>query len=709
ELRVNKEKDSVNSTNRVNAVSSIVNAASNEVNAVGIKSRIKLLDEPNMPELEDVSMFEDSNEDVFWNKLDERGIVIRNKARIEAIRLLLAYASFKDFVVYQMDVKSAFIYGKIEEEVYVFQPLGFEDPDFPNKVYNVEKALYGLHQSLRAWCFGSKINCWIMDITLCRLRFILIMRTTETVKNINGEAQLHAKVDGKKVVISEASIRRDLRFGDEGGIDYLPNETIFEQLTLMGFVQVFLNNQLEEMDNHTRIYASPSHTKKIFRNIKRVGKGFSRKDTPLFPTMMVQAQKELGEDIVIPTESYPTPIITQLSSQPSWKQKPSKTKRQDTKLPQTSVPTETVANEAINEEMYDSLERATTTATSLDAEQDRGNISKTQSKATPNEPSSLETSSGGSPRRQDTIGDTIAQARSKNVSNFSNYPPFSRVNTLGSGEDRVKLKELMKLYTKLFDRVLNLETTKTTQAKKISRLKKRVKRLEKKNKPRTHALKRLYKVGLSARVKSSDEESLEDQGRINNEEMFDTNVLNDAKIFAESVDVKEQAKEIVYDKDLIDDITLAKALMEIKVTAADTRPKAKSIVMQEPNQISFDEQEAKRLQFEINEQDRLAEEKAQQIKDENLAWDNVQAMIDADYEFTAREDLEVLWRLVKDIFVKTEPVDDMDSFLLHTLKTTFEHHVEDTVWKSQQGLTKIGKEIAKGRMQSLMKCLDESS
>ncbi|GJZ53329.1 putative ribonuclease H-like domain-containing protein [Tanacetum coccineum] len=72
-------------------------------------------------------------------------------ARIEAIRLFLAYASFKDFVVYQMDVKSAFLYGKIEEEMYVYQPPGFEDPDFPDKVYKIEKALYGLHQAPKAW------------------------------------------------------------------------------------------------------------------------------------------------------------------------------------------------------------------------------------------------------------------------------------------------------------------------------------------------------------------------------------------------------------------------------------------------------------------------------------------------------------------------------------------------------------------------------
>ncbi|GJW91063.1 putative ribonuclease H-like domain-containing protein [Tanacetum coccineum] len=72
-------------------------------------------------------------------------------AKIEAIRIFLAFSSYMGFIVYQMDVKSAFLYDTIDEELYVSQPLGFVDPKFPNKVYKVVKALYGLHQAPRAW------------------------------------------------------------------------------------------------------------------------------------------------------------------------------------------------------------------------------------------------------------------------------------------------------------------------------------------------------------------------------------------------------------------------------------------------------------------------------------------------------------------------------------------------------------------------------
>jgi len=111
---------------------------------------------------------------VFRNKKDESGVVVRNKARLvvqgfrqvegidyteifapvarlEAIRIFLAYASYMNFTVYQMDVKSAFLYGPVQEEVYVGQPEGFVDPTYPKHVYKLDKALYGLHQAPRAW------------------------------------------------------------------------------------------------------------------------------------------------------------------------------------------------------------------------------------------------------------------------------------------------------------------------------------------------------------------------------------------------------------------------------------------------------------------------------------------------------------------------------------------------------------------------------
>ena len=111
---------------------------------------------------------------IFKNKQDEHGIVVRNKARLvaqgysqvegidfgetfapvarlESICILLAYAAHHNFKLQQMDVKSAFLNGPLKELVYVKQPPGFEDPDFPNHVYKLDKALYGLKQAPRAW------------------------------------------------------------------------------------------------------------------------------------------------------------------------------------------------------------------------------------------------------------------------------------------------------------------------------------------------------------------------------------------------------------------------------------------------------------------------------------------------------------------------------------------------------------------------------
>ncbi|GJU87425.1 hypothetical protein Tco_1294971 [Tanacetum coccineum] len=560
---------------------------------------------------------------------------------------------------------------------------------------------------------------------------LMLFWSTVKAKNINEEEQLHALVDGKKIIITESSIGRDLQLADEEGIYCLPNSTIFEQLTPMGpkttawnefsstmasaiiclatnqkfnfskfifesmirnldnvsgkflmylrFVQVFLDQQLDGMPTHKRIYIAPSHTKKIFRNMRRVGKDFSDRVTPLFQTMMVQNQSELGKGSAILTDPHHTPTIIQPSTQPQKTQKPRKPKRKDTQVPQPSDPSENVADEAVHKELGDSLVRAATTASSLEAEQDSGNINKTQSKATPNESSSLGTTSGGGPRCQETMGDTIAQTRFENVSKHSNDSLLARGNILRSDEDRLKFDELIALCTTLQNMVLDLEKTKTTQHYEIASVKSRVKKLEKKNRSRTHKLKRLlYKVGLTARVESSDnDESLgEDaskQGRIDaidaDEEItlvsvYDVDVLDGMEVFVveqedavkevnDEVNVVEEVVEVINTAKLIIDVAQVSvagdivsvvsaatnntvqllSLMEIK----STKSKEKGIVIQElgestttiSSQLSSQQSQG---QSEFEKEERLSRERAEKEKEANIAlietWDDIQAKID---------------------------------------------------------------------------------
>nr|GFB13052.1 retrovirus-related Pol polyprotein from transposon TNT 1-94 [Tanacetum cinerariifolium] len=130
---------------------------------------------------------------IFKNKKDERSLVIRNKARlvvvgysqqegidydetfalvlqIEAIRLFLAYAAHKDFTVYQMDVKTAFLNGILKEELYVGQPPGFVSKQYPDHVYALDKALYGLKQAPRAWY--DKSTEYLFEVKLLLLDIV---------------------------------------------------------------------------------------------------------------------------------------------------------------------------------------------------------------------------------------------------------------------------------------------------------------------------------------------------------------------------------------------------------------------------------------------------------------------------------------------------------------------------------------------------------
>ncbi|GKA75416.1 hypothetical protein Tco_0781794 [Tanacetum coccineum] len=264
---------------------------------------------------------------------------------------------------------------------------------------------------------------------------------------------------------------------------------------------------------------------------------------------------------------------------------------------------------------------------------------------------------------------TDEAANEENVHTQSNDPPLLRVNTLGSREDKLTLKELMDLCRKLSDRVLDLETTKTTQAKEIASLKKRVKKLERKRKSKTLGMKRLFKIGRSAQVVSSKDEGLD---VFNGEEVFV--VEKSEKVIKEVVSTVEVSADATI---TTEEITLAQALAELRsvkpkvvvqepvqsttTTTPSTIPKAKIITfrdlgesttrptltpipsnfkdkgkakMIEPKnplkmkeQIRLDEELAFKLQAEEEEQARLAREKAEEA---NISWDNVQAMIEAD-------------------------------------------------------------------------------
>ncbi|GJV41790.1 hypothetical protein Tco_1420230 [Tanacetum coccineum] len=414
--------------------------------------------------------------------------------------------------------------------------------------------------------------------TLCIEQFC----TTSKVKIVNGEVQIQALVDKKKVIITETSIRSDLQLEDAEGTECLPNATIFEQLTLIGAKTTAWKEFSSTMTSAVICLATNqkfNFSKYIFDNMVKNLEGGVKflmypRDTPLFPTMIVQAQEQVGEGSDIPTNSYHTPTTTQPSTSKPQKKQSRRKQMRDIEDPQLSGPTEPIT---------DDTENVTT---------------------------------------------------------------------------------------------LDLEKTKTSQAAGITKLKERVKKLEKKGGSRTHRLKRLYKVGRSTRVVSSKDEGLvnETQGRYGDNLMFDIGVLdNEQDMTEKEVDMAEKdvsiadlvttasevvttanvvvsTTEVITDSTtttIVDELTLAQTLIEIKATkpkdrGAKDKGKAKMVELEKPlkkkDQIMFDKEVAQKLQAqldaELEEEEKLAR---QREEDTNIAeWDNVQAMMDADYELAAR-------------------------------------------------------------------------
>ncbi|GKE43922.1 hypothetical protein Tco_1471206 [Tanacetum coccineum] len=222
------------------------------------------------------------------------------------------------------------------------------------------------------------------------------------------------------------------------------------------------------------------------------------------------------------------------SSSPQNTQSPRQALQEDTQFPQTSMPIPNVADAAVFKEWDNRVVRATTTAASLDAAQASGNISKTQSMTMSNDHLSQEISSGDRPR-SNTPGSDEERIEQDDLTDFvppTPYDsPFSGGHTPGSDEGRPNINELMVICTNLSNKVLALEQSKTTQDLVIRKLKKKVRKLEKKLKARTLGMK-LFKIGTSKR-KSLDEECVSKQRRKSDR----TKPMFDSQFNTASIDV----------------------------------------------------------------------------------------------------------------------------------------------------------------------------
>nr|GEW01557.1 hypothetical protein [Tanacetum cinerariifolium] len=412
----------------------------------------------------------------------------------------------------------------------------------------------------------------------------------------------------------------------------------------------------------------------------------------------------MGEGSAIPTDPQHTPTLLQPStSQPQKTKKPRKSTRKDTQVPQLSGPTESVIDEVVYKELDDSLVRAATTASSLEAEQD----------------------SGGGPRCQEAMGDTIA---------------------------RLGLRECLN-----FLMIHCSQEIKNTQANEIDSLKRRVKKLDKKQRSRTHKLKRLYKVGQTANVESSDDEQSLD---LLGEEVFvatqDDNVVEKevdaAQDKGKAIMIEEHVKLKKKDQIMIDEEVTLKLQAELQAEfdkeqkLAREKEKEANIALIETWDDMFDrafkrvntfvdfrtelvEGSSKRAEEEMTQESA----KKQKVDDDKEIADLKQLMkiipkeeiaIDAiplavkspivnwkiykeekksyyqiiragekskmylvfshmlkDFD---KEDLEDLYNLVKAKYGSTRPVKDLDLILWGDLMTMFEPHVKDEVWKMQK-------------------------
>ncbi|GJY12576.1 putative ribonuclease H-like domain-containing protein [Tanacetum coccineum] len=356
---------------------------------------------------------------------------------------------------------------------------------------------------------------------------------TVKVKTVNGEVQLQALVDGKKIIITESNVGRDLQLEDAEGVDCLPNASIFEQLTLISSNITAWNEFSSTMTSAIICLATNqkfNFSKYIFES-------------------MVKNLDNIGKFLMYPRSRRP--------------------KRKDTEVPQPSGPITNVADEAVNDEMDDSLVRAATTATSLDAEHDR---KERKNKGLPEEKPTV---------KKPTYAWDYSSTKEYHVYILKNMEMIVKSKSL-KNKSFANIQEL-------FDKAM----------KKVNTF-------------------------VDYRIEMVEESSKKAGTKLEEDKEFEE---------------LKQCLEIILDDG--DDVT---------IDATPLSTKSPTIV-----------------DYKIYKEG----------KKNNVRFSNYQST------------LEVLWSIVKARFKKTEPVNYMDNFLLLNLKTMFEHHVEDNVWKNQQGLVKV--------------------
>ncbi|GKA31023.1 retrovirus-related pol polyprotein from transposon TNT 1-94 [Tanacetum coccineum] len=608
---------------------------------------------------------------VFKNKKDERGIVVRNKARlvakgytqeegidydkvfepiarIKAIRLFFAYASYMWFIMYQMDVKSAFLYGTIEEEVYVYQPPGFEDPHFLDKVYKVEKALYGLHQAPRAWY--ETLSTYLLEN---RFRRGTIDKTL-FIKKDKYDAQeiLDEFYGGAHPLLSSATStpmepNKALVKDEE-----VENVDVHLYRSMIGSFMYLTASRPDITFAVCACARDSSFDLEAFSDSDYAGASLDRKSTTGDETVYKE-----WEDRMERAATTASSLEAEQDSEAQSRFEAASKQSNDPPLSRVN----TLGNGEDNMKLMELIEHYTTLSElfwatakvkmvngerQLQALVDKKKVIITETSIRSD--LNLEDAGGTDCLPTATIFEELAKMGKQRKDSAPTKPtteettPEENVATPScdppqSGEDRMKLIELMNLCTQLQSRVLALETTKSNQALVIEILKRRVKNLEKRRKSRTPGFKRLRKVGSASRVESSNNASLgaqEDaskQGRkiddldvgaevtlvdetqeMNDDNlMFDTDVLEEQeKDVAEKevsvVDPVTTAGEVVTTANVevttvnaptttINELTLAQTLIEIKAakpkavtsaatTTTTTRPKARGVVVQEPSE-----------------------------------------------------------------------------------------------------------------------------